>query len=164
MKLNLAAKKSTLPPQSLIVWRSQSSGLFWCVAWTWCHVMAALTSRMYLPGNVDHMSTFCFCCFCVVQVSILMSDAVPSSRQEAISSWSQSVFLDVPIQASVRPEVKADAGSETYSNAYQSQRLKTKQQQQSLGYALRYSYFQCLFVRVDSLNRKLASVHVCQAA
>lgn len=88
--------------------------------------MAALTTRMYLTANVDHVSTFYFCLFRVIQVSILMSDAVPSSRQEAITSCSQSLFLDVPIQASVRPEVKADAGSATYSNAYQSQRLKNK--------------------------------------
>lgn len=58
MKQTLAAKNALSPLQSLIVSRSQSVGLSRCGAWTWCHVIAALMSRMYLTANVERMSAW----------------------------------------------------------------------------------------------------------
>lgn len=89
-----------------------------------------------------------------------LSDTVHSSRQKVISSGSLGLFHDMPVQLWVIPEVETDAGGETRCNAYPSRRLKKKKQ--CSGYALRYSFFQCHCVHVDSLKRTLACMSVRQ--
>lgn len=156
MKQNLAAKRSTLPPQSLIVWRSQSFGLFWCGPLTWCHAKATLMSRMYLTANVDHF--FFFFMFISSHSGFHLSDAVHSRRQKVISSVSLGLFHDMPVQVWVIPEVETDAGGETRCNAYPSQRLN-KNNVRDMHWDIRF--FQCHCVHMDS--KENVSVHVCQA-
>lgn len=75
---------------------------------------------MYLTANGERMSAwFLFCLFCVHY------NVGPTSSKQTGSEqllFMKPFFLDVPNQASGKPEVNANAGREMYSNAYQLQR------------------------------------------
>lgn len=76
-------------------------------------------SRMYLTANVERMSAwFLFGLFCV-NYSVGPTSSEQTGSEQPLSH--EAFFLDVPNQASVKPEVNANAGREMYSNAYQLQ-------------------------------------------
>lgn len=161
MKQNLAAKRSTLPPQSLIVWRIQSSGLFWRGPSTWCHAKATLTSRMYLTANVDQFFSFFFHVY-FISFRFPFVRCSSFKQTESDQFWVTRTFFfhDMPVRVWLIPEVETDAGGETRCNARPSQRSNKKQ---CSGYALRSSFFFPMPLCPHGLSRENVSVHVRQA-
>lgn len=148
MKWNLAAKNALSPFQSLIVSRSQSVGLSRCGAWTWCHVIAALMSRMYLTANAERMSAwFLFCLFCV-HYNVGPTSSKQTGSEQLLSMKPFFLMCQIRRPWSLRWTLMLGGRCTAMHISYSVKKKKT-----SLAYALgKFLFIMPFFVQVDSLE------------
>lgn len=135
--------------------RSQSCGLFRCGTHMWSHIIAASVARMYSIANMDLEWTHLFMC---LHYSCFLSNDRCSATKHTVdcqlrsSSVLHCLFFFLSCQIRPHWPVKARKGSASCSEVVSVKHFKKIK---SWGMHFKNVSSQCLFVREDSVGRKL---------